>query len=30
MAEAIGKTSKEIAVGFLKVDATAYMGPAGR
>ena len=30
MAEAIGKTWKEIAVGFLEVGATAYMGPAGR
>lgn len=28
MAEAIGKTWKEIAVGFLKVGATAYGGPA--
>ena len=28
MADAIGKTWKEIAVGFLKVGATAYGGPA--
>jgi hypothetical protein len=28
MAEAIGKTWKEIAVGFLKVGATPYGGPA--